>query len=111
MSYETHFGRYKELEETYKIKFGRYGLVPEEAQSNMTRSELEVAERKAMQQYDVVVERAGAVYAGAKWHVLYNKPLLSNRDLAIICDRGNLCFGYRAERSFDGSTIIVVYTD
>lgn len=111
MSYETHYARYDELQKTYKIKHGRYGLVPEEAKSRMTMSEVVTAERVAMEQYDVVVERVGAVYAGAKWKVLRNAPHVTLQDLAIICDKGNLCFGYRSEVSFDGSTIIIVYTD
>lgn len=94
MSYETHYARYDELQKTYKIKRG-----------------LTTAERNAIEQYDIVVERAGAVYAGAKWKVLRNAPHVTLRDLAIICDKGNLCFGYRSEVSFDGSTIIIVYTD
>lgn len=38
--------------------------------------------------------------------VLKNAPNLTDREIALLCDGGNLCFGYRVE----GNTICV-YTD
>lgn len=89
MAIQTHYDRYKELKEQYKIKRGTYGLTPE-----------------AMNEYDVVVASVGIGYAHKKYRVVKNTPGLSTEDLAIICDEGNLCFGYRTEGS-----IICVYTD
>lgn len=106
MSYDTHYGRYKELNDTYKIRKGTYGLISEEQKKSMTLLEVGEAIKKALEEYDVVVERCGSVYAGAKYKVLQNKPNLSTKDLAIICDSGNLCFGYRVESGY-----IIVYTD
>lgn len=82
---QTYFGRYKELVQQYKI----------------TKSVTADVEN-----YDVVIQNIGSGYAHTKYRVIKNKPELSTLDLAIICDDGNLCFGYRT----DGS-IICVYTD
>lgn len=90
MSYETYYDRYKVLTSTYKVHKGTYGLGNE----------------WQLEDYDVVIERCGSGYACAKYRVLRNKPNLNSEDLAIICDSGNLCFGYRTEGS-----IICVYTD
>lgn len=106
MSYETHYEKYKELTSTYKVSRGTYGLIPQEQLKTMTLLEAEKALAKAIEEYDVVVERCGSVYAGAKYKVLRNTPNLSSKNLAIICDSGNLCFGYRTEGSY-----IIVYTD
>lgn len=89
MALATHYDRYKELEEQYKIKHGTYGLTPD-----------------TINNYDVVIECIGTGYAHKKYRVISNKPQLSIEDLAIICDCGNLCFGYRTEGS-----IICVHTD
>ena len=88
-TYETHYDRYNKLNELYKIGYSDAVLYCVGAES-----------------YDVVVVKVGFGYAHTKYRVLVNKPNLSNEDLAIICDRGNLCFGYRANGS-----IISVYTD
>ena len=85
MGYETFYDRYNELMSLYKIA---HGEVPDP------------------DNYDVIVERVGSGYAHTKYRVLLNKPKLSNQDIAIICDKGNLCFGYRREGS-----LICVYTD
>lgn len=56
--------------------------------------------------FDVIVSWVGAGCGNAKYMVEKNTPGLSNDDLALICDGGNLCFGYRTE-----DRCIVVYTD
>ena len=89
MAIITNYDRYKELKEQYRIKRGTYGLSPD-----------------AMDEYDVVVNCIGTGYGHKKYRVIKNGPGLSTQDLAIICDEGNLCFGYRTEGS-----IICVYTD
>ena len=89
MSYEVNYARYKELCDTYKILRSTYGKSSEE-----------------LEEADIIVEGAGVGYAHTKYRVVKNKPRLSYKDLAIICDSGNLCFGYRTEGS-----IICVYID
>lgn len=82
---QTYFGRYKELVQQYKIT------------KSVTAD---------VDNYDVVIERIGSGYGHTKYRVIKNKPMLPTLDLAIICDDGNLCFGYRTDDS-----IICVYTD
>ena len=89
MAIQTHFDRYKELQEQYKIKQGTYGLTEADKET-----------------YDVIVGCVGTGYGHKKYRVVKNGPGLSTEDLAIICDSGNLCFSYRTEGS-----IICVYTD
>lgn len=88
-SYQTYYDRYKELKETYKIAYSARGLSNDEFAA-----------------HDIVVEHIGFGYAHSKYRVMLNKPNLSTKDLAIICDKGNLCFGYRVE-----GNIICVHTD
>ena len=106
MSYRVYYDRYKELQQQFKISRGLIGLIPLEDRRRMTANEIKVAKDKLMENYDVVIEPAGHGYAHTKYRVLKNKPRLSSLDLAVICDSGNLCFGYRTEGS-----IICVYTD
>ena len=90
MALVTYYDRYNELKEQYKIARSARGMTSEE-----------------FNKYDVVIECIGTGYANKKYRVLHNGPGLSTQDLAIICDCGNLCFGYRTE----GANIIRVYTD
>lgn len=48
----------------------------------------------------------GHGYAHVKYRILSNPNNLSTSELALFCDNGNLCFGYRTS----GNTIIV-HTD
>lgn len=43
--------------------------------------------------YDVVIGRK-AGYAHTLYKIRKNRPSLSNDELALLCDHGNLCFGY-----------------
>lgn len=52
------------------------------------------------------VKFIGSGYATAKFEVIANPHNLSTDELALICDGGNLCFGYRVE-----DKCIVIYTD
>ncbi len=106
MAYETYYDRYKELQTLYKIKHGTHDILSYEQRRNMTYPDVAKAIDEATEQYDVVVEYIGSGYAHMKYRVLRNKPNLSMKELAIICDEGNLCFGYRVENG-----IIRVYTD
>ncbi len=83
---KSNYEIYKELMEKYKFKIGR----PSEIN---------------MDDYDVVVSYSVG-YAHARYTVLKNAPNLTDREIALLCDDGNLCYGYRVE----GSTICV-YTD
>jgi hypothetical protein len=51
-------------------------------------------------------ECAGHGYAHTKYRILSNPHKLSTLELALICDGGNLCFGYRMEGG-----LIVIHTD
>ena len=83
---KSNYETYKELIGKYKFKIGR----PSEIN---------------MDDYDVVVSYSVG-YAHARYTVLKNAPNLTSREIALLCDDGNLCYGYRVE----GSTICV-YTD
>ena len=48
----------------------------------------------------------GHGYAHTRYRILSNPHNLSNDKLALVCDGGNLCFGYR----MDGD-VVVVYID
>jgi len=48
--------------------------------------------------YDVVIGRK-AGYAHALYRIYKNAPNLSTLELALLCDSGNLCFGYMMEGS------------
>jgi hypothetical protein len=87
MSYTTYFDRYKELRQQYKI-LKTYEPVTD------------------YDDWDVIIQPLGPGYAHAKYRIVKNAPNLTPQELAIICDEGNLCFGFRAE----GGTIYV-YTD
>lgn len=89
MAIQTHYGRYEELKKNYRISRTARGLTAQQ-----------------FEEYDVIIERIGYGHAHTKYRVMQNKPGLLTQDLAIICDEGNLCFGYRSEGS-----IICVYTD
>lgn len=52
-----------------------------------------------------VIGYCGNGYAHTKYKVIRDCGL-TTAELALICDSGNLCFGYRVEGSF-----IIVYTD
>ncbi|MEY8370148.1 hypothetical protein AAK938_01415 [Aerococcaceae bacterium 50-4] len=46
-----------------------------------------------LEDYDVVLERT-AGHNHSTYKVVKNRPELSQLELALICDNGNLCFGY-----------------
>lgn len=48
----------------------------------------------------------GSGYGHKKYEVVSNPHNLSTEELALICDSGNLCYGYRT----DGD-LIVIHTD
>ena len=82
---EAHYERYKELEAKYKIS---RGLRKGESESD----------------FDVIVQQSGC---SSTYEIVKNTPNLSTDDLAIIADKGNLCFGYYQQ----GVGYIHVFTD
>ncbi|MGN0317775.1 MAG: hypothetical protein ACI4E1_07590 [Lachnospira sp.] len=53
------------------------------------------------------IECIGRGYGTMKYRILSNPYVFSKDELALICDTGNLCFGYRME----GSDVIIIYID
>lgn len=83
----TNFERYQELKQQHKV------LVTYKVPSDLS-------------DWDVVIQCLGQGYAHARYKVLKNSAGLSTNELALICDSGNLCFGYRTSGGE-----IHVYTD
>ena len=83
---------YKELSEKYKISHS----------SRQYNSTLKGMEDVKLDDYDIVLDRTSC-YGYSKYRIVKNNTDLSRDELALICDRGNLCFGYRME----GSSICV----
>lgn len=89
---KTYFKEYEDLKNKY----------------NIAHSVAQIkAAGKTEDDYDVIVQGIGSGYAHKKYRAIKNKPGLSTQQLAIICDRGNLCFGYRVE----SGGVICVYID
>ena len=78
---------YRELREKYKIAiFGGGRLIEED-------------------KWDVIIQFQGGSYSRNTFYVYKNAPKLSDDELALLCDEGNLCFGY------SGGSYIDIYTD
>lgn len=60
--------------------------------------------------YDIVIGRKPG-YHHSVYYVYKNAPKLSVAELALICDGGNLCFGYSFEGNHNGIMIIRVSED
>jgi len=80
---------HKELREKHKVSID---LIPQ-------------GEEKE-KEFDVIIRFSGYGYANKRYEICKNTPNLSSDELALICDGGNLCFGYRTEGKY-----IVIYTD
>ena len=83
----TNFERYQEIKQQHKI------LVTYKAVDDMS-------------DWDIVIQCLGPGYAHTRYKVLKNSAGLSTDELALICDCGNLCFGYRTSGGE-----IHIYTD
>ena len=57
-------------------------------------------------EYDVVVNNFSQRYGTSEYEIIKNGPGLSEKELALICDDGNLCFGYSAHGKY-----IDIYTE
>lgn len=96
MGLKTYFDEYKKLKEKYKI---HYGLTDYNKETRITKN-------INLDDYDIIVKEDFPTYACRNFQIIKNKPNLSALELAIICDEGNLCFGYRGNQEY-----ITVYTD
>ena len=87
---DINYEIYKELTNKYKITLL--------GQSN--------EEKNILNKNDIVIQFIVVDYACNVFKVIKNEPNLTMDELALICDNGNLCFGYR----YNGN-VIRVYTD
>lgn len=62
------------------------------------KKELRDGEECNFSDYDVVIGRS-ARYHHALYHIHKNVPNLSVEELALLCDGGDLCFGYTMQGS------------
>ena len=90
MGLKTYFDEYKKLKEKYKI---HYGLTDYDKETRTTKN-------INLDDYDIVVKENFPTYACRNFQIIKNKPNLGALELAIICDEGNLCFGYRGDKKF-----------
>lgn len=91
--------RYHSLIDEYNIIFGNQKYDPMvKGMRDYTEDEINKA--------DIWIILDGGGYAHTDYYIRKNTTDLDNDDLAIICDRGNVCFGYRCSGNF-----ITIYTD
>ena len=93
---KTNIETYREYKEKYKIA----------RSTRIYNSKTKKMEDINENDFDIIVSWVGSGYAHSKYKVIKNKPNLNMRELALICDEGNLCFGYRVENG-----IICIHTD
>ena len=93
---KTNYEAYLELREKYKIWSS--GL-----KKYVGKGQYEPIDQD---KYDVIYECVGTGYANKRYRVYKNAPNLAKDELALICDGGNLCFGYCSM-----GNEITVYTD
>ena len=86
----------KKLQDKYKIHYGLSEYNPEK----------ESFEYINQDDYDIVYYITAHGYGYNEYYITKNKPNLSKDELALICDGGNLCFGYA-----DYGNTIKIYTD
>ena len=85
---------YKELKQTYKVYINDIKFI------------LKDGEDVNFNDYDVIIGRKPC-YNHGEYKIYKNKPNLSAEELALLCDEGNLCFGY----STMGENGIYVFED
>ena len=76
---ESNRQTYKEICKKWRVKFIGWG--GEKINSN---------------DYDLILNRT-AGYNHSIYHIFKNETDLSQDELALVCDEGNLCFGYTME--------------
>lgn len=74
--------------EIYNELMGKYKVY-----RNDIQMDLKDGESLKFEDYDVVIGRKPG-YCHALYRVHKNAPGLSIEELALLCDHGNLCFGY-----------------
>lgn len=79
MKRKANIQTFQELESRYRIK-------------RCFRSSLD---KVNMEEYDIVIALVESGCGQTKYIVYKNQPRLDFDELALLCDRGNLCFGYR----------------
>jgi hypothetical protein len=67
---------------------------------------LKYSEERNNEEYDIILRFCGPEYHSFSYIVEKNGPSLTDHELALICDNGNLCFGYTVE-----DRRIVIFTD
>jgi len=87
---------YEEILKRYRVTTAERIWNPKEQKSVLVKEE----------DYDIILRSVGYGYAHKVYEVVKNAPRLDERSLALICDEGNLCFGYDVRGGK-----IVVYTD
>lgn len=65
---------------------------------------------KRFNNYDIVIERNDG-HNHSLYRVHKNLPCLTNDELALICDAGNLCFGYNFKGEHEGVKTFYVFED
>ena len=88
---QSNLAALAELKEKYNIKY---------------KWEYDQMSEKEQESVDVVYGDAGGGYAHSLYEVYKNIPNLTTKELALICDNGNLCFGYSTQYGK-----IKIYTD
>lgn len=73
---DINYNSYKELIEKYKVY----------------RNDVHFNPEVNLDEYDVVIGRK-AGYSHAVYNIIKNEPTLSDDELLLLCDCGNLCFG------------------
>ena len=67
---------------------------------------LKYSEQRNSEDFDIILRFCGPEYHSFSYIVEKNDPSLTDHELALICDNGNLCFGYTVE-----DRRIVIFTD
>ena len=67
---------------------------------------LKYSKQRDSEDFDIILRFCGPEYHSFSYIVEKNTPSLTDHELALICDNGNLCFGYTIE-----DRRIVIFTD
>lgn len=88
---ESNMNAYNELKEKYKIlmiSISKYG------------SEYRKPTEEELANNDIVISRRACYKHGE--YIVYKRPVeLTDDEIVLICDRGNLCFGYTTSQHCD----------
>lgn len=59
------------------------------------------------EQYDIIVRYCRSWYASCEYEIIKKPQNVTDDEIALICDKGNLCFGYRCS----AANLCQIYTD